>query len=83
MHTANEEQHKYHLQQVFQKLEESGLTLQGKKCHCGMTQVSYLGHRLSVSGMIPDSQKVKAVQDWAIPTTVMAVHQFIGLASYY
>ena len=28
--TANEEQHKYHLQQVFQKLEESGLTLQGK-----------------------------------------------------
>ena len=33
--------------------------------------------------MMPDSQKVKAVQDWAIPTTVTAVHQFIGLASYY
>ena len=48
-----------------------------------MTQVSYLGHCLSVSGMIPDSQKVKAVQDWAIPTTVMAVHQFIGLADTF
>ena len=44
VHTANEEQHKYHLQQVFQKLEESDLTLQGKNCHFGMTQVSYLGH---------------------------------------
>ena len=80
VHSANEEQHKY---QVFQKLEESGLTLQGKKCHFGMTQVSYLGHLFSASGMMPDSQKVKAVQDWTIPTTVMADLQFIGLALYY
>ena len=48
-----------------------------------MTQVSYLGHLFSASGMMPDSQKVKAVQEWAIPTTVTAVRQFIGLASYY
>ena len=32
---------------------------------------------------MPDPQKVKAVQDWRIPTTVTAVCQFIGLASYY
>ena len=44
VHSENEEQHKCHLQQVFQKLEESGLTFQGKKCHFGMTQFSYLGH---------------------------------------
>ena len=36
----------------------------------------------SASGMMPDSQKVKAVQEWGIPITVTAVHQFIGLASY-
>lgn len=68
---------------MFQKLEESGLTLQGNKCHFGMTQVSYLGHLFSASGMMSDSQKVKAVLDWPIPTTVTAVRQFIGLASYY
>ena len=83
VHSANEEQHEYHLQQVFQKLEESGLTLRGNKCHFGMTQVSYLGHLFSASGMMPDSQKVKALLDWPIPTTVTAVRQFIGLASYY
>ena len=33
--------------------------------------------------MMPDTQKIKAVQDWPIPTTVTAVRQFIGLASYY
>ena len=83
MHSANKEQHKHHLQQVFQKLEESGLTMQGKKCHFGMTQVSYLEHLFSASGMMPDSQNVKAVRDRIIPTTVMAVCQFIGMASIY
>ena len=72
VHSANEEQHKYHLQQVFQKLEESGLTLRGKKCHFRMTQVSYLGHLFSASGMMPDSQKVKAVLEWPIPTTSLS-----------
>jgi len=83
VHSANEEQHKDHLQQVFQKLQESGLTLRGKKCHFGMTQVAYLGHLFSAKGMMPDSQKVNAVQTWEIPTSVTAVRQFIGLASYY
>jgi len=48
-----------------------------------MTQVAYLGHLFSAKGMIPDSQKANAVQAWAIPTSVTAVRQFIGLASYY
>ena len=83
VHSANEEEHNVHLHQVFQRLEKSGLTLRGRKCHFGMTQVPYLGHLFSASGMMPDSHKVKVVQDWAIPTTVTAVCQFIGLASYY
>ena len=48
-----------------------------------MIQVSNLGHLFSASGTMPDSQIVKAVQYWAIPTIVMAVHQFIGLILYY
>ena len=83
VHSADIEQHKDHLRQVFQKLQESGLTLRGQKCHFGMTKVTYLGHIFSGSGMMPDTQKIKAVQDWPIPTTVTAVRQFIGLASYY
>ena len=48
-----------------------------------MTQVTYLGHIFSASGIMPDPQKIKAIQDRPIPTTVTAVRQFIGLASYY
>ena len=36
VHSRNDEQHKQHLQEVFQRLSAAGLTLRGRKCHIGM-----------------------------------------------
>ena len=83
VHSASEEEHNDHLRQVFQCLKEAGLTLKGKKCHIGKTQVSYLGHVFSGTGMVHDPQQVQAVKDWPTPTSVTDVMQFLGLASYY
>ena len=73
----------HHLQEVFQRLADAGLTLRGKKCHIGMKEVSYLGHVFSSSGMAPDPKKIQVVQEWPVPTDVTQVRQFLGLASYY
>ena len=75
--------HKEHLHQVFDRLQKAGLTLRGKKCHIGLSQVTYLGHVFSAKGMSPDLKKTQAVVEWPQPTDVAAVRQFIGLASYY
>jgi len=83
VHSATEQQHCQHLQEVFDRLTAAGLTLRDKKCHIGMTTVSYLGHTFSETGMAPDPQKVQAVHDWPTPTDSTAVRQFLGLASYY
>ena len=48
-----------------------------------MKKVTYLGHTFSANEMAPDETKVKAVMDWPTPCNVGAVHQFLGLASYY
>ena len=48
-----------------------------------MSEVSYLGHVFSAQGMRPDEGKVRRVQEWPVPTDVMAVKQFLGLASLY
>jgi hypothetical protein len=83
VHSATADQHREPLQQVFQRIHDTGLTLKGKKCHVAMSAVHYLGHVFSGAGMSPDVQKIKAIQDWPTPTTVKEVRTFLGLASYY
>ena len=83
VHSATPEEHCHHLQQVFEKLRQAGLTLKGKKCKVAMSEVHYLGHVFSEAGMTPDNQKIVAIQDWPTPTTVKEVRRFLGLASYY
>ena len=51
IHSRNTHDHRSHLQEVFQRLTEAGLTLRGRKCSIGMSEVSYLGHKFSASGI--------------------------------
>ena len=44
-------------------------------------KVCCLGHIFSASGIQPDPNKLHAVQDWAIPTDVATLPQFLGFAS--
>ena len=83
IHSENAESHKKHLRAVFDRLKRAGLTLKGKKCHIGLTEVAYLGHVFSGAGMAPDPQKVQVVETWPVPTDTSAVCRFLGLASYY
>ena len=83
MNSSNEEQHKIHLQEVFCIFREAGLTLRGRKCHIGLTEVTYVGHVFSGRGMAPDQSKIHVVKEWPTPNSVGEVCRFQGLASYY
>ena len=48
-----------------------------------MPEVPYLGHVFSGTGMTPNQEKVKEVQEWPVPNDATEVRRFLGLASYY
>ena len=45
--------------------------------------MEYLGHVILEEGISPNPDKVKAVCEFPVPTSVKGVRQFLGTASYY
>jgi hypothetical protein len=77
------EEHVEHPQKVFQRLKENKLYAKFEKCEFGVTEVDFLGHRITQEGLKMDGHKVKAILDWEPPRLVLALRSFLGLASFH
>jgi hypothetical protein len=77
------EEHEEHLRKVFQRLGENKLYAKFEKCEFGVTEVDFLGHKITQEGLKMDDHKVKAILDWEPPKSVPTLKSFLGLASYY
>ena len=64
-------------------MQNAGLKLKPTKCYFIRQQVEYLGHVITPQGISPNPARLQAVQDYPTPSSVKAVRQFVGLASYY
>ena len=76
-------EHIERLHEVFRRLEGAGLKLNGKKCCLFQTELKYLGHIVSSSGVSVDPDKVNRVRCWPTPENQESLASFLGLASYY
>ena len=77
------EEHLARLRQVFERLRHAGLKLGAKKCAFASKEVSYLGHRVTEEGLLPDSALLAAIREIPPPKTATEVRSFLGLAGYY
>ena len=53
------------------------------KCEFWLTEVKFLRHVVSASGVFVDLEKVEAVMSWERPKSVFEIHSFLGLVGYY
>ena len=63
------EQHLQDLNAVFYKFRLAGLKLGPKKCSFAKDKCVFLGHLISRDGISPPPDRVKAVEDYPIPTS--------------
>jgi hypothetical protein len=75
--------HKTHLKQVFDRLEQANLKLHPDKCKFACSEVPYLGYKISDKGLSVNIDEVRAVLEFPIPTCVRDVRSFLGMANYY
>ena len=69
--------------QVFDHLRQAKLKLGAEKCTFAAAEVSYLGHRVTADGLLPDPDLLKAIRDIEAPKSATEVRSFLGLAGYY
>ena len=77
------EDHLARLREVFERLRHSKLKLGPAKCTFAAKEVSYLGHRVTEEGLLPDPTLLAAIRDIPPPKTATEVRSFLGLAGYY
>ena len=70
------EEHLHHLEQVFDRLKTANLRLKPKKCQFLCKEVKYLGHVISVRGVLPDPNKTDQVKSFLTPSHKSANFSF-------
>jgi hypothetical protein len=83
VHSRDHAQHLKSLEEVLWRLRKYGLKLNVDKTIIGARTVQYLGYTLSWQGVTLSKDKLAAIKDFPMPTSPMAVREFLGLANYF
>ena len=79
----SEAKHLQNLSAVLERLKAAGVRLKQEKCSFMMSEVEYLGHRISAKGLQPLPSKIRAIQEAPTPMEVSQLLPFLGLLGYY
>ena len=76
------EEHKAHLHLVLQHFDQYGILINPAKCMFGVSELHFLGHYVTSSGVSPLLTQVKKIRDFPQPNTLRKLlvnfyHRFI------
>ena len=71
------------LEEVFQKINKSGMKLKPTKCSIAREEVVFLGQRVGRKGIQPDPANAARVREWLPTTRPGDLKSFLGLSGYY
>ena len=83
IYSKTEEEHLVCLRAVLERFMEHSLKLKPSKCNFFHTEISYLGHKVSVAGMEPGTDGLKGITEIAPPATYTQVRKFLGITGYF
>ena len=61
----------------------NGLAINPNKCELGVTELNFLGHRVTTEGIRPMSSRVDAIRSFATPVVKKDLQRFVGMVQFY
>jgi hypothetical protein len=83
VHSSTWAEHKRGLEKVLCIMRAANLKAKITKCRFGMSEITYLGFRVSADGILPDPEKARAIEQAPAPLSVKALRGFLGLVGFY
>ncbi len=77
------EEHLCHLEQCLIRVRQHNLRLKINKCFFAAQEIEYLGYKISKNGIQPGEEKMSAIREFPIPSSVKSIRRFCGLANYF
>ena len=81
--SKNENEHVTHLDILFNKLAEFGLTINMDKSTFFKNEVKFLGHKISKDGISVLEEKLDAIINYPVPSSVKSLKRFLGMVNFY
>ncbi|GJY90920.1 putative reverse transcriptase domain-containing protein, partial [Tanacetum coccineum] len=83
IYSKDKKEHGEHLKIILELLKKEQLYAKFSKCDFWLDSIQFLDHVINNKGVHVDPAKIKAIKNWAVPTTPTEVRQFFRLAGYY
>ncbi|KAJ9515229.1 hypothetical protein QJQ45_002356 [Haematococcus lacustris] len=74
--------HMQHLRLVFDLLRANKLFAKMSKCEFMQLTLKFLGHVITAGAISVDPDKVRAVADWPLPSSLTQLQSFLGAANF-
>ncbi|EIE91434.1 hypothetical protein G6F46_012399 [Rhizopus delemar] len=83
IYSENLTDHYNHVNLVLEKLRGAGLYAKAEKCEFDVTEVEFLGFKISPKGIFMDQSKVSAITNWSTPRSVHDIQVFLGFSNFF
>ncbi|KAM3460760.1 hypothetical protein MY5147_009988 [Beauveria neobassiana] len=77
------EEHKQHVHEVLQTLQDNKLLVEATKCQFHQHTVHFLGYVLTHGEIRMSPEKIKAIKEWPTPTNLKDVRAFTAFVNFY
>ena len=77
------EDHLENLTALFERMITYDLKLKPSKCYFIQESVSYLGHKISKEGIVPDPERTRTLDQFKTPRCQKDVRAFLGFCGFY
>nr|CAI5852327.1 unnamed protein product [Callosobruchus analis] len=82
IHASSLEEHNKILRVVLKRIYEEGITLNKDKCVFAVQSLTFLGHKISNTGVSVDPERIRAICEFPEPKNKKEILQYLGMLNY-